>query len=278
VEADSWRDRYPGPGTAGTSGSTTHLQGYRIFEFRRYRTKHGQRARFAEYFDTFLPEAYEQEWVIILGSFLDCDDPDGFVWIRGFRDTFQRGYSCSEFFFGPVWREHRARMVDLVDDGKNILLLTSDEGGRDVTVPPAVDPVLERDTDRGRVFAQVFSVAEGRIGDFLHAAHDTFASYRSMGIREVALLSSFGGANTFPQHAVRTDGPHVVWLGMTNDPSFDSKIRAAVSAEGERWASSNLVRGPPELLVLEPTRRSRLRWMGPPGVDAARAGSSSATT
>src|SRR5258705_11843791 len=62
-----------------------HLKDFQIIEFRRYTTKPGERQHFAEYFDSFFPEAFEQLGAIAFGEFSERNKPDGFTWLRGFH-------------------------------------------------------------------------------------------------------------------------------------------------------------------------------------------------
>src|SRR5437763_46182 len=75
------------------------------------------------------------------------------------------------------------------------------------------------------------------------------------------ILVALDTPNNFPQLPVRNDGPFLVWLGILRDEeSLKESFTAAAQRVGEALASENLLRDTPELLVLEPTPRSRLRW------------------
>ncbi len=240
---------------------TAHLGDFRVIEFRRYSIRNGQRPRFVRYFDTFFPEAFEQESVLILGSFRDRSNPDGFVWIRGFLDNFERGRANSAFYYGPVWREHRERMLALLEKTDNVLVLTPPSDDRGVPVLAAVDPVDEADTPRGFLLAQVLAVHPGEAAAFIQRCEHEFVRYRSVGVREVGILATFEGANTFPQHTVRADGPHIVWLGLAKDDTEAGRLRLTMQEMGQRLLDQGDLREPAEILELEPTPRSRLRWI-----------------
>src|SRR5437870_4699013 len=62
-----------------------HLKDFQIIEFRRYTIKPGQRQHFAEYFDSYFPDAFEQMGAIVFGEFRERKNPDGFTWLRGFH-------------------------------------------------------------------------------------------------------------------------------------------------------------------------------------------------
>ncbi|MGI0140036.1 MAG: hypothetical protein ACREBT_02645 [Thermoplasmata archaeon] len=232
-----------------------------IVEFRRYSVKPGEREHFAEYFETFFPEAFQQEGVVIFGSFLERGNPEKFTWLRGFHDNFHRGRANSAFYYGPVWQEHRARMNDRLDDSDNVLQLTSVASGLGLPVLPAVDPVRETGSSRGVVVAVAFPIRPGAVDQFLETSGPIFRGFRESGIRELAVMKSLEVSNPFPQLPVRDDGPFVLWLGIAESarPFETDAGRAMVPAHLPPDGEGPL-RGAPELVLLDPTRRSRLRW------------------
>ena len=54
-------------------------------------------------FDRELVESQETVGVAVLGQFRDLDDPDAFVWLRGFADMDARRRGLEAFYGGPVW-------------------------------------------------------------------------------------------------------------------------------------------------------------------------------
>jgi len=68
--------------------------------------------------------------------------------------------------------------------------------------------------------------------------------------------------NNFPQLPVRTDGPYLVWLGIVKDnQTLDSLFTPLAERSSQSLSDTGLLRSAPELLMLNPTRRSRLRWL-----------------
>lgn len=116
---------------------------FQVIELRRYTIKPGQRQHFAQYFETYFPEAFQQLGAMAWGQFLERDNRDHFLWLRAFRDMDERAKANSAFYYGPVWREHRSTLNALNDDSNNVLLLRPLDPQRTVSVPPAVDPVTE---------------------------------------------------------------------------------------------------------------------------------------
>jgi hypothetical protein len=74
----------------------------------------------------------------VIGQFRDLDDPDRFVWLRGFADMEARTRALEAFYGGPVWREHRDAANATMVDHTNVLLLkplAPDRGFRVLTLP-----------------------------------------------------------------------------------------------------------------------------------------------
>jgi hypothetical protein len=238
-----------------------HLADFGVVEFRRYTVKEGERERFARLFEAFFPEAFRQLGAIAFGQFLERGRPDGFTWIRGFRSAEARGVGNAAFYYGPLWKEHAASMNDILIDSDDVLLLHPLSPDRGIPVLPAVDPVNEADGARGVVVAQVFPVQAGGVDALAGLMEPTFAAYRAAGVREAGVLVTLEGRNTFPQHPVRTDGPYLVWLGIAEDDEALERRFTPIHERPLESSAENLLRGKPELVVLDPTNRSRLRWI-----------------
>jgi len=239
------------------------VKDFPVIEFRRYTTKQGAaREQFAYYFESYFPEAVQQLGALILGHFLERGSRSGFVWIRGFHDVAARGSVNEAFYNGPLWKEHSATMNDRLIDHTNVLLLQPLRPERGITVLPAVDVVAEASGARGVVVAQIFAVTAGSVEAFAQQAEKTFASYRDAGVREAGVLETLDVPNNFPRLPFRTDGPYLVWLGiMKDDQTLDAQFKPLVERSLAPLFATGLLRAAPELLVLDPARRSRLRWL-----------------
>src|SRR5579859_3034350 len=101
---------------------------YPIVEFRRYTLRPGQRDVLIELFDREFVESQEAEGMAILGQFRDLDDPDRFVWLRGFEDMPTRAHALTRFYGGPVWKANsRAANATMVDCDDVLLLRPASE-------------------------------------------------------------------------------------------------------------------------------------------------------
>ena len=253
--------------TAQNSGNKTtdrvkHLKDFQVIEFRRYTVKEGEREHFAEYFESYFPEAFQQMGAIAFGQFFERKNPVGFTWMRGFKNTDARAVINAGFYYGPLWREHAFTMNSLMVDSNNVLLLRPLSPERGVTVLPSVDPVAERKGAQGVVVALIFAVKANNVDAFAQQAEATFAGYRAAGAREAGVLVTHDAPNNFPQLPVRTDGPYLVWLGVVKDnQTLEAQFTPLAERSLQSLSATGLLRGAPELVILDPTRRSRLRWL-----------------
>lgn len=241
--------------------TVTHLSGYDVIELRRYTVAEGKRQEFADCFESFFPEAFQQLGAMVFGSFLERDNVNRFTWLRGFHDTNARAVVNSAFYYGPLWQEHRNRMNEILPDSDNVLLLRPLDSQHGVTVLPAVDPVREHNGAQGLIVAQIFPVKTGAVDAFAQQAETLFARYRATGIREAGVLVTLDVPNNFPQLPVRTDGPFLVWLGVIkDDQTLKTSFDQLEKDSRQFFMDTDMLRDLPELVVMEPTRRSRLRW------------------
>jgi hypothetical protein len=100
-----------------------------VVELRRYTLHPGTRDTLIELFDREFVETQEVLGMQVLGTFRDLDDPDQFVWLRGFESMGTRAPALEAFYSGPVWAEHRAAANATMIDSDNVLLLRPAEGG-----------------------------------------------------------------------------------------------------------------------------------------------------
>lgn len=250
------------PSESSALDRVKHLRDFEVVELRRYTTTPGGRSAFARCFESFFPEAFQQIGSIAFGHFGERARPDGFTWLRGFHDMDARAAQLGAFYYGPLWREHKKTMNDLLVDSDDVLLLRPLHPERGVLVLPAVDPVREEKGAGGVVAAQIFAVKPEALASFAARAETELAAYARAGAREAGLLVTLDAPNNFPQLPVRTDGPYLVWLGVVPD---EETLSRRLGPLAERTAGAlekgGLLRRAPEWVVLDPAPRSRLRWL-----------------
>ena len=110
--------------------------------------------------------------------------------------------------------------------------------------------------------AQIFAVKQGQEDAFVHDAEASLLQYQSREVREAGLFVTLNATNNFPQLPVRTDGPFVVWFGIARDNSvLDQQFRKKAEAAAQSLFSTGSLRSKPELVILDPAPRSRMRWL-----------------
>lgn len=242
--------------------SVQHLRDYQVVEFRRYVTADGERANFVKYFDAYFPEAFEQLGAMVFGQFTERGNPNRFTWLRGFRDINARPIVNATFYYGPLWKEHRVKVNAILPDSDNVMLLRPLHPDQGITVLPAVDPVIEDRGTQGIVVAQIFTVKKGSEEAFAKLAEAAFSAYRIEGVHPAGMLVTLDVPNNFPQLPIRTDGPFLVWLGVVRDDAVaDRQLAPRLTAAEQSLFATGLLRSAPERVVMDPTPRSRLRWL-----------------
>jgi len=234
---------------------------FTVVEFRRYTIRDGQRENFAKYFDAYFPEAMQQLGAMAVGQFFERENASYFTWIRGFRNMDERAKANANLYYGPVWKEHRDLMNGLMTDSDNVLLMQSVEPGCGIEVLRGVDAVKEADGMKGVAVAHIFPIKAGSLKDFMEHAEGKFAEYGSARLREAGRFVTSDVPNNFPQHPVRSDGPFVVWFGIARDDAAMEDFRELAKSVAKSLEETDLLRGTPELVILDPTSRSRMRWL-----------------
>ncbi|NML51675.1 hypothetical protein HHL19_22180 [Streptomyces sp. R302] len=85
-------------------------------------------------------EAVEAVEATVLGQFRDLDDPDRFVWLRGFEDMARRTEALESFYGGPVWAAHRDKTNATMADSDDVLLLRPASAGSGFPLPARTRP------------------------------------------------------------------------------------------------------------------------------------------
>ncbi len=190
---------------------------FETIEIRRYTLQPGQRDTLVELFEREFIESQEACGMTPFGHYRDVDDPDAFVWFRGFK-TFEARARCLEAFYvhGEVWRSHRDRANATMIDSDDVLMLrpAAPQSGCDLTG-------LERDrpdADRRKSFV-VASTARVTSGDedsfvrfFERELLDEMKEYGS----RIGYFRSEQRPNQFPKLPVRPENVFSV-LGVCDD-------------------------------------------------------------
>jgi len=227
-----------------------------IVELRQYILHPGRRDVLIELFDREFIETQEVLGMTVIGQFRDLDDPDRFVWIRGFHDMRRRAEGLQAFYDGPVWREHRAAANATMIDSDNVLLLRParpSSGFSPDLVRPAHEDANARD---GMVVAAVCPFVNGRTDESVGFAEGTLRpALLALGAHLLAYFVTEDTPNNFPRLPVREDAHVFVWFAGF---AGVSEARQVIPDGGwSRWISMPPgTDAPLQVLRLLPTSRS----------------------
>ena len=216
-----------------------------VVELRQYTLHPGRRDALIDLFEREFVESQEAVGRTLIGQFRDLDDPDRFVWLRGFPDMEARRRSLEAFYFGPVWQAHREAANATMVDSDNVLLLKPLEDDPDFPLGERA-PTGAAGPGPGRVLAGVHALTgpDDPLPDRFRQT--AVPALRQAGAISISALVTGTAANTFPQLPVREGEPVLVWLAAFTDPE-------AVDAARPLFPEQSIQR-----LRLEPTARSRL--------------------
>jgi len=234
-----------------------------VLELRQYTLHPGRRDELIALFEREFIESQEDLGIRILGTFRDLDDPDRFVWLRGFADMEARPGALSAFYFGPVWQAHRNAANATMIDSDNVLLLRPlgcDQGLQAALQPrPAAGAAVRA----GGVFTITICPLRKPADDALVHAFDQHVHPWWVGVGGdlLACWVSETATNNFPRLPVRENEPVIAWLTRFDDEAAERRHATLLQASGclarPQWWQH--LSGAPTQLRLVPTDRSALR-------------------
>jgi hypothetical protein len=235
-----------------------------IVELRQYTLHPGRRDELIELFDREFVESQEAVGIQVIGQFYDLDDPNRFIWLRGFNDMSAREQSLNAFYSGPVWKEHRDAANATMIDSDNVLLLRLVHPGSGFS-PNGNRPRLgSRAKQDGLVTATIYyfnrPVDSGFINYFENTIHPLLME------TDALLLAYFvteDSPNTFRRLPVREGEQVFMWFaGFQNQDTYERHLAQLAQLklwkdEISKYLKHRLIKKP-DILRLSPTARSRL--------------------
>jgi quinol monooxygenase YgiN len=237
-----------------------------IVELRQYTLRDGGRDVLIDLFEREFVESQEATGMTLIGQFRDLDDPNRFVWLRGFGDMRRRAEALHAFYGGPVWKANSAQATATMVHTDDVLLLRPVDArsgfpaagvrppNGHVAVPPAslvVATLYHRDRPFDAAFADFF---ERSVRPIMNDA----------GAVPLACLQTEYAENTFPALPVRTGENVFVWFSRFADQA-DLDVHQRHLTSSRAWRDRVLpelsarLNGEPRQLRLAPTVRSSLR-------------------
>ena len=230
-----------------------------VVELRQYTLHPDRFERFNDLFEREFIEPQEAAGMTVIGQFRDLDDPNRFVWLRGFPDMSARARSLETFYGGALWKSLRDEANANFVDTDNVLLLKPAMpaaqfhlAGFTRAAPSSVPEA------RGFVIATIYSLKADNAGHFAdYFEREAQPTLVRAGIEPKAAFETDAAPNNFPRLPVR-EGEHVfVWIATFVDRRRGDAALQLIAATTKRlrpWLNSE-----PQVLRLEPTQRSLLR-------------------
>jgi len=237
-----------------------------IVELRQYTLYSATRNILIELFEREFIETQEALGMTLIGQFRDLDDPDRFVWLRGFASMPSRAQALAAFYGGPVWQTHRDAANATMIDSDDVLLLRPFHVTQDFLSDPLDRPPAGfHERNEELVVFTLWYCAAPAIDGFADFFAQRLAPLLSESAAPVAAI--FGteySANNFPALPVR-EGEHVL-VDVTRFADHTAyALHVAALTRSASWQAAHadamrsyLVR-PPQALRLAPTARSLLR-------------------
>jgi len=230
-----------------------------ILELRQYTLHPGMRDVLIELFEREFIESQEALGMTLVGQFRDLDHPDRFVWLRGFPDMTTRAQALEKFYGGPIWKAHREAANATMIDSDNVLLLRPARPTSGFAMERAErQPLGAIEKPRGLVVATICHLKDETGNDFVDFFERKIQSKLTRdGTSLLAYFVTEKHPNTFPALPVREKVNVFVWFS-----NFPDETTHANSLDRTKSVANELaprLKGPPEILKLLPTPRSRLR-------------------
>jgi NIPSNAP len=234
-----------------------------VVELRQYTLVPGERETLITLFEREFIETQEAIGMTIIGQFRDMNNPDRFVWLRGFSGMEARAVQLGEFYGGPVWKAHRDAANTTMIDSDNVLLLRPTSQASGFHLDRARRAPLRSNTQRvGLVVAAIHHLGKTKGVDFAtFFERELRPQLTEAGISVLASFITETHPNTFPRLPVREDANVLVWF--SHFPERESYEKAAALAQRMRGKEitmklAELTKEQPQVLLLSPTPRSLL--------------------
>jgi len=240
-----------------------------VIELRRYTLHPGKRDALIALFDRNLVDPQEAAGMRVLGEFRETNNPDRFLWLRGFRDMQSRAEGLSAFYGGPVWKANRNAANATMIDSDNVLLLRPVDARSGFSLPKERPPANAAQPATSLVVANIYLLAAPVEDDFKRLFDGRVAPLMvEMGAPPIARFQTEYARNNFPALPVR-EGEHAfVWFSSFASAG-DYQRHLAKLRESQRWNDvvqpelAKRLKSPAEQVRLEPTARSLLRHFEP---------------
>jgi hypothetical protein len=213
------------------------------------------------FFDREFVETQEAVGMCILGQFRDLDDPDSFVWMRGFADMETRKGALESYYRDPVWKQHAQAANATMINSDNVLLLRAVAG---LEHDPGRRTAPGRTPHPPGVFViTIWPLAHSTAAEVPTLFQQLFEpALRDAGVTVLATYTTEPSENTFPALPIRENENVFIWMSLFEDEADHGRHvrnleRSAVWRGAWRVLAKRLA-GSEEILRLCPTARSAI--------------------
>ena len=234
-----------------------------VLELRQYTLRPGRRDELIALFEREFVEPQADAGAHVIATFRDLDDPDRFVWLRGFADMAARADALGAFYGGPAWQAHRESANATMVDSDNVLLLRPLDGDQALRAALLPRPPADVAVPAQGIFTITICPLRRPADDALVHAFDQCVHPWWVGVGGdlLACWVTEPAANNFPRLPVREGEPVIAWLARFDDEAAERRHAALLQASGclaqAEWRAH--LSGEATQLRLAPTPRSALR-------------------
>ena len=224
-----------------------------VVELRQYTLHRDRRDTLITLFEREFIAPQDAVGAHVLAIFRDLDDPDRFVWMRGFESMAARAAALSAFYGGPVWKAHRDAANATMLDSDNVLLLHP--------APPGGG--FQGRAGTGEVLAFIHYLDDATTAPFAAFFERVMRPQaQAAGGRVLGAFASETSPNSFPALPVREKDRVFVWFakpGAGGEAAFLAAWRRRTGWRDDAGqALLPALMRKPEMLRLMPTARSPL--------------------
>jgi hypothetical protein len=234
-----------------------------VVELRQYTLHPGARDVLIELFDREFIETQEALGIKVIGQFRVLDDPERFVWLRGYPDMATRVTALAAFYEGPVWQQHRDAANATMIDSDNVLLLRPARRDSGFVLDRERPPPGSTDTPEGIVVATIYHLARSdtNFATFFDSA--LAPALTAAGASILGVFVSKHARNNYPRLPIR-EGEHafVHFAAFVDELAYERHREALAQLPEWNEIDSKLRRHQSrdtEILRLQPTARSLCR-------------------
>lgn len=212
---------------------------FETLEIRHYTLHPNERDTLIDIFEREFIESQEAVGMVPIGHFRDLDDPDSFVWFRGFPSYESRPLSLEAFYVhGAAWKANRDAANATMIDSDDVLMMRSARPGSGFRLEELERPALGAAIPQTFVALSTAAVPESKYEPFTESFEREHLAHLSACAKSVAYFVTEPRANTFPRLPVREGEPTFAVVGAC--PDLASLVQWSALLAGTGFTTARL--------------------------------------